>query len=384
MDKKIFLNNKKQALPYSLNALKVEKFQGIKHLHLQDLPCDAQWIFLVGENGFGKTSVLRAIAKIISERKIDDVTKKNAFEKLMEEKIYEMIDPKINYWDRSGSLQRLYRNSTVPIVGYGISRFTVNITEEADENNVKSLFDDKTVLENIELEIKDWYIENNGRFATIKQLLFTLIPTLANIEVKYDERADKKHVFYTEKTEDGNFMAVRLQDLAAGYRNIICMIGDMLIRLRRMQDKSIDRKDFKNYEGIVIIDEFDAHLHPKYQYELPKLLSDVFPKVQFIVSTHSPIPLLGAPKDSAVVLKVNRTTAEGITIERMDETIDIERLSPNALLSSDIFGYKFLFARDATPESVSPFDDYKEIEEMDNIEKLLRIKNGLQKHNIRL
>jgi predicted ATP-binding protein involved in virulence len=378
MDKKIFLNNKKQALPYSLNALKVKNFQGIKSLEIADLPCDAQWIFLTGENGFGKTSVLRSIAEGFSYGQEPHLSKITVRCQLRDGKIHSTTDFTSAEW---------YNDYHSQIVGYGISRFSLSINIEPNLDATASLFKDNAILESIEQEIKDWYEDKKEpeRFETIKTLLCTIVPALQNISVEKNFLTDKKEVFYTEKGDDGRFFQkVGLKDLATGYRNIICMIGDMLIRLRRMQHESIDKKKFKDYEGIVIIDEFDAHLHPKYQYELPKLLSDVFPKVQFIVSTHSPIPLLGAPKDSAVVLKVNRTASEGITIERMDETIDIERLSPNALLSSDIFGYTFLFARDATPESVSPFDDYKEIEEMDNVEKLLRIKNGLQKHNIRL
>ena len=51
----------KSPLPISLKSIEIENFAGIKHTSLKDLPSDAQWIFLTGENGFGKTSVLRGI-----------------------------------------------------------------------------------------------------------------------------------------------------------------------------------------------------------------------------------------------------------------------------------------------------------------------------------
>ena len=132
------------------------------------------------------------------------------------------------------------------------------------------------------------------------------------------------------------------------------MIGDMMRYLGYV-------KNFEDAEGIVIIDEFDAHLHPKYQYELPKLLSTVFPKVQFIVSTHSPIPLLGVEPNTAVVLTVSRTKELGITVERLDDEIEIDRLSANSLLSSDIFGFKSIFARGSTPDTIESFNDYSDI-----------------------
>ena len=109
------------------------------------------------------------------------------------------------------------------------------------------------------------------------------------------------------------------------------MIGDMLIRFYAGQPEVLEPQDFN---GIVLIDELDLHLHPKWQRQLPKLLSTVFPKVQFIASTHSVIPFLGAPENS-VFLKVSRSQVQGITINRIN--IDISNLLPNTLLTSPLF-----------------------------------------------
>ena len=348
---KIFLKSEQKSLPYSLYSLKVKDFQGIKYLHIQDLPCDAQWIFLVGENGFGKTSVLRSIGVGFSPIKTDS--------RILS---FYQDDRRNMSWD----------NSALPLVGYGIARFNLSINKQPSLDPINSLFADDTILESIEQEIKDyWYEKENTRFQAIKNLLCTIIPVLVEITVKHDKKSDKKQVFYTEKGIDGNFQEINFNDLATGYRNIIAMIGDMLIRLRRMQHESIVKEDFKNYEGIVIIDEFDAHLHPKYQYELPKLLSSVFPKVQFIVATHSPIPLLGAPKNSAIVLNVNRTVEEGITIAR--SPIDFSKLNANAILTSPIFGFdETHFDADTESASIQPFDNYSEIEENNRIKENIK------------
>ena len=100
--------------------------------------------------------------------------------------------------------------------------------------------------------------------------------------------------------------------------------------------------------------------------------------------THSPIPLLGVEPNTAVVLKVNRTKELGITVERLDDDIDIGRLSANALLSSDIFNFKSIFARGSTPDTIESFDSYDEIKEMRETEKRLLFKNGLKALNIQL
>jgi predicted ATP-binding protein involved in virulence len=43
--------------------------------------------------------------------------------------------------------------------------------------------------------------------------------------------------------------------------------------------------------GIVLIDELDMHLHPKWQWNVIKALKETFPKIQFIIATHSPFML---------------------------------------------------------------------------------------------
>jgi hypothetical protein len=89
---------------------------------------------------------------------------------------------------------------------------------------------------------------------------------------------------------------------------------------------------------------------------------------------------LGLPKKvKSVVLKVRRTIKEGITVKRLDDAIEIQRLSANALLTSDIFGFDNIFARDATPDTIESFDDYKKIEAKNKIELELELelKNDL-------
>lgn len=56
-------------------------------------------------------------------------------------------------------------------------------------------------------------------------------------------------------------------------------------------------------EGIVLIDEVDLHLHPTWQKRILKDLMEIFPKVQFIVSTHAPEVVNSVKRESVVVLR---------------------------------------------------------------------------------
>lgn len=146
------------------------------------------------------------------------------------------------------------------------------------------------------------------------------------------------------------------------------VLRDLVIRLLEGQPNISDPSDL---EGIVLIDELDVHLHPTWQKALPGLLSEIFPKIQFIASTHSPIPLLGAPKES-VVLKVHQSSEEGITVEKLD--IDVTRLLPNSLLTSPIFDFEEIIpTANTSPKDLLTEDSFQEA--MANEE----IKNRLKK-----
>ncbi len=369
---KLYLDSKtKRERVCILKYLKVENYQGIKSLTINNLPNDAHWIFLTGENGYGKTSVLRAIAKgLLGDEElvnqINEKTKISSCTITFDGRLCPQIVEKGN---------RIFYERDFYTVCYGVARFNItNGSTDSIENNSYTLFKNDGNLLDIE---KLFDTADESTFEKITNIFKKIIPNLENISKK--ETNGFFEIRYHEKNDEGDiFEPVRLNDLAAGYRGIIIMIGDMIRRFNRVG------KSFEDTEGIVIIDEFDAHLHPKYQYELPKLLSTVFPKVQFIVSTHSPIPLLGVEPKTAVVLKVNRTKEAGITVERLDEDIDIDRLSANALLTSDIFGFKTIFARGATPDTIESFDDYKDIKEMNELEKRLELKQGFKDLNIKI
>jgi energy-coupling factor transporter ATP-binding protein EcfA2 len=317
----------KEILPFCLKTLKIKDFEGVKETGFEGLPIDKNWIFLIGENGYGKTTLLRSIA-IGFFGEDDEGT--------------ELLDVQSNigieYFNLSRSIvNNVWKEKILPfphLACYGPSRLQIQ-TEQTQNDVAKkstttySLFNADGVLLNIEFEMLIWYLEKNPRFDAVKQTFLKLIPYLSDIQVD----VPKRKVFYIEKEpiEDGvKYNPVTFNELASGFRSILAMIGDMMIRLFKSQP---DITEPSELAGIVIIDEIDLHWHPKMQREIPSLLSSIFPKIQFIVSTHSLVPLLGAPENS-VLLKVNRTVEEGITVEKMD--IDFQALSSDVMLR-DIF-----------------------------------------------
>jgi predicted ATPase len=319
-------DEKAGVLDYALKSLAVVGYQGVKKTQIENLPIDTQWVFLVGENGFGKTTLLQAMLLGLHG------TKDNATELVTDK----AVQIKVEYKSEDSNIINDCWLNTHPLkhlAAYGPAR--LNLQADASENEVErktalayGLFETDGVLLNINAEFYRWALKKDKRFELMKKAFCTLIPYLA--DVRYNDKTDQ--IEYIEQDLDQQtYQALPFKKLASGFKSMLGIVGDMIIRLTRSQPNAKKPSDLR---GIVLIDEIDLHFHPKLQKQLPTLLSKVFPKVQFIVSTHSPIPLLGAPHNS-VILKVKRNEKDGVDVERV--AIDLKYLTPNILLTSGVF-----------------------------------------------
>ena len=85
----------------------------------------------------------------------------------------------------------------------------------------------------------------------------------------------------------GKTQTIPFHLLSDGYRNMIGMVADIAYRMATLNPQ-LEADVIKQTEGIVLIDEIDLHLHPKWQREVVGRLLNTFPKVQFVASSHSP------------------------------------------------------------------------------------------------
>ena len=347
------LKDQFQNFPFALVQFAFQEFEGIKNVRIENLPSNYQWIFLTGENGFGKTTILRALAHSLNT---EPIFYQNGNYKTRLAVEYRQTITNLAFIHLNNPYLRQFMRIS-QFAAYGPSRLMLQHPSTNNEISGKSdtlysLFNSDGILLNVETELVYLFLERNTeKFEQIKNLLISIVPYLKDIEVK------NREVFYIEKSVDGEaYNSVKFDELAAGYKSVIAMVGDIYLRLSKNQP---DVK-IKDLGGIVLIDELDVHLHPKWQRALPGLLSKAFPKVQFIASTHSPIPFLGAPKN-AVFLKVDRTPEEGITCERID--IDVTNLTPNLILTSPIFRFDEIITDEAKNNisEVRTEDSYEEL-----------------------
>ncbi len=78
-----------------------------------------------------------------------------------------------------------------------------------------------------------------------------------------------------------------LDEMSDGYKNTLSMIGDIAYRMAVLNPQ-LGTEALTKTPGIVLVDEIDLHLHPQWQQTILEDLQNIFPKVQFIVTSHAP------------------------------------------------------------------------------------------------
>ena len=191
------------------------------------------------------------------------------------------------------------------IIGYGASRHigNRNLSAIADQRPTDGLFDDLVELADIDevlerlghaelaakAEGSEVELKRVKDFqASIETALKAIIPDLEKVELNFGgarfpgiSKSRSGVVFKTKNTKD-----LPLSNLSLGYRVTVSWIGDLAWRLFEQRPES--RAPFQEH-AIVVIDEVDLHLHPRWQRQIRHHLLEIFPNVQFIVTTHSPI-----------------------------------------------------------------------------------------------
>ncbi len=131
-----------------------------------------------------------------------------------------------------------------------------------------------------------------------------------------------------------------MPDLSDGYRSFLALAVDLL---RHIVESNLDLSSLVQttsgqvqvaVEGIVLIDEADAHLHPLWQRSIGFELRRVFPRFQFIVTTHSPFVAQAATDDGLIVLRPGNSGR----VEAVRPVASVKGWRADQILTSPLFG----------------------------------------------
>lgn len=108
---------------------------------------------------------------------------------------------------------------------------------------------------------------------------------------------------------------VPLELISQGFKVILGWVGYFMQRL--MESHPFKRKDFIQENAVLIVDEIDTYIHPKWQIDFLINLNKLFPNTQIISSSHSPLAVLGMDGDKIVDLEIQKA---GITVSTDEQT----------------------------------------------------------------
>ncbi len=300
-----------------LNAIKIKEYFSIKDMEIDDLDANRE-IYFVGENGDGKTVLLQAIALAL---------KGDEYEILAEDYIKNIkksmqLSSKDSHYPNEYKIYKKVKN----IFAYGINRNKISSNEEETKiTSYSGLFDTPSIYKTTLLRDAEKFLEQET-------------PLVNDFKEQMSFLMDKK--FQITKTEKGLKYGdiEQFAMLSEGYKTTLIWLSDLLSRLIENSPEVEELADFK---AIVLIDEVDLYLHPKWKYDFMYKLRQIFPKIQFIMTTHSLVTILGASED-AIFYKVYKEDGETKVSEKID---DISYYTSDILMSSPLFNLQSITSR---------------------------------------
>lgn len=128
---------------------------------------------------------------------------------------------------------------------------------------------------------------------------FERISGSKNADIVFD--LDTHRLVLNFESTDGSLQKFAMDEMSDGYKNTLSMIGDIAYRMAVLNPMLGD-KVLEETPGVVVIDEIDLHLHPQWQQTIISDLNTIFPKIQFIVSSHAPAVINSVAKERIRIL----------------------------------------------------------------------------------
>ena len=119
-------------------------------------------------------------------------------------------------------------------------------------------------------------------------------------DIYYDWQA--KEIIIEWQDEANKIRPTLYSSLSDGERTVISLYTDIVRRMCLLNPHLLGHI-IEDTEGVILIDELDAHLHPDWQRKIVRGLTKSFPKIQFICTSHSPQILGEIPADQLLLLK---------------------------------------------------------------------------------
>lgn len=184
------------------------------------------------------------------------------------------------------------------------SRQTGYVDCMAAESNEKMMLNwfEKMTLKELQNQQKEGCLKKIVQLEAVKQAVcrcFQSISGYKDAEIYFD--LDTHRILAEYTSQNGFKQKFALNEMSDGYKNTLSMISDIAYRMAVLNPQCGARV-LEKTPGIVLIDEIDLHLHPKWQQTIVKDLQHIFPKVQFILTSHAPAVIHSMKKENIRLL----------------------------------------------------------------------------------
>jgi len=334
-----------------IKEISIKNFRGFENLELEFQP---DLTVLIGENGAGKTAILDCLAILLtvlqeyiqyrelkkslkllglSDIKQDKFKTSNKIHLLLEnkrtnyefnlDKNYEINLNKDTYFLPlktlviSSIINALHDKDysvNLPLsVYYPASNAPINTIDfkNASDNFATDIFSaykgalDKTAFDFV--NFFNWYKwqENIERQIGTNKVLDAVRDAIYSILSDDHNQFDKLSINWLNNP-NGEMVICKgdipldINQLSSGEKTLLTLVADLA---RRLAIANPHRENPLMGNGVVLIDEVDLHLHPRWQRAVVSQLQKTFPNCQFIVTTHSPLVLSNVPHKNVIILE---------------------------------------------------------------------------------
>ncbi|RBH52953.1 MULTISPECIES: AAA family ATPase [Pseudomonas] len=318
-----------------ISKIEIGRFKGIEHFAL-DLGGVATsqhtpGTMLLGENATGKSSILQAITlalMTVEDRRRLRLDRQAIIPHGIDASAIDRVQQAVTVHFSNGEQTSLsldlqtgqLKSHGTPqnlVFGYGSRRYFLSGRLTRNQpcpsktlfNQAASLPDPAIWLLNIDEE----------KFDAAARALASLLALRPGEFVARDNRS----IFIHRRTSP-----LPIEHLSDGYKSLFAMAVDIM----REMLKHWDNLEFA--QGIVLIDEIENHLHPRWKMRVMSALRESFPRVQFITSTHDPLCLRGMFEGEVQVLYRDRDGH----LQRVEQLPNVANLRIEQILTSDYFG----------------------------------------------
>jgi uncharacterized protein (TIGR02646 family) len=316
-----------------IDRVVIGNFRPIRNLDLDFSTSTSEhgpWTVLLGENGCGKSSILHAIALTLiggayrRELAMDAGAYLRHRARVGRVQVYLTGDPQPFEltWGTGDTDFTGPEAAPVLLLGYGATRLLPRgpAPQRPDRAGawVDNLFDPFRPL----TDPTAWLLSlPESVFTDVAAGLADLLALEDSAEIEADRR--RKVVRINQQSS-----VAELTELSDGYQSMLVLACDVLRTVLTRWDQ------VGLAEGIVLIDELGAHLHPRWRMRIVTALRTLMPRVQFIVSTHDPLCLRGLLDGEVTVIRRN-AEADVIAITDLPS---VQGMRVDQLLTSEHFG----------------------------------------------